>query len=201
MTRILITGGAGFIGTNLVMRALERTNHHVVVVDKITYATTDLALAALSGHPRVTLIRADIADAAAMSTVFAEHRPVAVLNLAAETHVDRSIDSPRAFIETNVLGTFVLLEEARRLVASLPPPAQKAFRFLHVSTDEVFGALGPEGAFTEHTAYDPGLPTRPARRGRTTWCAPTTPPMACRPSSRIVRTTTARFNTPKSSSR
>jgi dTDP-glucose 4,6-dehydratase len=165
MTRLLITGGAGFIGANLVHRALETSAHHVVVVDKITYASSRLAVETLERNPRVTLIRADIADAEAMARVFDDHRPVAVMNLAAETHVDRSIDSPRAFVETNVLGTFVLLEQARRLFSSLDPAGRDAFRFLHISTDEVFGSLGPDGSFSEITPYDPRSPYSASKAG------------------------------------
>ena len=165
MSTLLITGGAGFIGANLVNRTLETTAHHVVVVDKITYASSPLAIDVLERHPRVTFIRADISDAESMARVFDEHRPVAVMNLAAETHVDRSIDSPRAFIETNVLGTFVLLEQARRLMSTMTPVEREAFRFLHVSTDEVFGSLGPEGAFSETTPYDPRSPYSASKAG------------------------------------
>jgi dTDP-glucose 4,6-dehydratase len=130
----------------------------VVVVDKITYASSRLAIDVIERHPRVTLLRADIADAESMARVFDEHRPLAVMNLAAETHVDRSIDSPRDFVETNVLGTFILLEQARRLMSAMDPAERKVFRFLHVSTDEVFGSLGSEGAFNETTPYDPRSP-------------------------------------------
>jgi dTDP-glucose 4,6-dehydratase len=165
MSKLLITGGAGFIGANLVNRALDTTTHHVVVVDKITYASSRLAIDALERNPRVTFIRADIADTDAMARVFDDHRPAAVMNLAAETHVDRSIDSPRAFVETNVLGTFVLLEHARRLMASFTAEEREAFRFLHVSTDEVFGSLGPEGAFSETTPYEPRSPYSASKAG------------------------------------
>ncbi len=158
MNTLLITGGAGFIGANLVELALRTTTSPLVVVDKLTYASNRHAVEEILSDGRVTFVRADIADAQAMEEVFLRHRPSAVLNLAAETHVDRSIDSPRAFIETNVVGTFVLLELARRHVRSLSRGEGERFRFLHVSTDEVFGTLGPEGRFSETSPYAPNSP-------------------------------------------
>jgi dTDP-glucose 4,6-dehydratase len=158
METILITGGAGFIGTNLVNYALEHSTDSVVVVDKLTYAANQTSVDAWRNNPRVTFFHADIADEAAMSRIVAEHRPRAILNLAAETHVDRSIDSPRAFIDTNICGTFVLLEVARRFLSSRQDASRERFRFLHVSTDEVYGTLGPEGQFTEETPYSPSSP-------------------------------------------
>lgn len=151
---LLITGGAGFIGSNLVRYALGQTADRLVVVDKLTYAGSLLNLADVLNSPRLTFVEADIADPAAMERVFAEHRPSAVMNLAAETHVDRSIDSPRTFIDSNILGTFVLLECARKQRANNSGP----FRFLHVSTDEVYGTLGPDGLFSEETPYAPNSP-------------------------------------------
>src|ERR687887_364381 len=123
---LLITGGAGFIGSNLVHYALDHTADRIVVVDKLTYAGSVLNLERALQDPRVAFVRADIGDAGAMSRVFAEHRPTAVLNLAAETHVDRSIDTPQPFIDTNIVGTFTLLEASRRLVAN----GAAGFRFL-----------------------------------------------------------------------
>src|SRR3989442_15054916 len=158
MSTLLITGGAGFIGSNLVRYALDHTADRLVVVDKLTYAGSLLNLEQPLTDPRVTFLRADIADRAAMTRVFDEVRPDAVLNLAAETHVDRSIDTPHAFIDTNVVGTFVLLETARHFVAGLCPAAREAFRFLHVSTDEVHGTLGASGRFDEQTPYAPSSP-------------------------------------------
>ena len=158
MATIVITGGAGFIGSNLVHLALARTTDSVVVIDKVTYAANPRTVEELRSMPRVTFIAADIADPAAMARVFADHQPRAVLNLAAETHVDRSIDGPGAFVATNVHGTFVLLEAARQFLGTLSEPARRAFRFLHVSTDEVFGSLGPVGAFSETTPYAPNSP-------------------------------------------
>src|SRR6059036_543915 len=120
MATLLITGGAGFIGSNLVHYALRHTSDRLVIIDKLTYAGSLLSLEAPLKDPRVTFVRADIADADAIARLFADHRPDAVLNLAAETHVDRSIDSPRPFVDTNVVGTFVLLETARTWLAAHP---------------------------------------------------------------------------------
>jgi dTDP-glucose 4,6-dehydratase len=158
MPTLLVTGGAGFIGSNLVRHALDHTADRLVVVDKLTYAGSLLNLEQPLKDPRVRFVRADIADRAAMTRVFAEERPDAVLNLAAETHVDRSIDSPHAFIDTNIVGTFVLLEAARRFAATLSAAERDAFRLLHVSTDEVYGTLGSSGQFSEETPYAPNSP-------------------------------------------
>jgi len=149
MSTLLITGGAGFIGSNLVHHALAHTADRLVIVDKLTYAGSLLNLEGALGTPRVVFIQADIADEAEMARVFADSKPDAVLNLAAETHVDRSIDSPRPFVDTNIVGTLVLLEAARRF---------KTPRFLHVSTDEVYGTLGADGLFSEETPYAPNSP-------------------------------------------
>jgi dTDP-glucose 4,6-dehydratase len=154
----LITGGAGFIGSNLVRHALARTADRIVVVDKLTYAGSLLNLQEPLEGSRVVFIRADIGDADAMKRVFEEFAPAVVFNLAAETHVDRSIDSAQPFIATNIVGTFVLLEAARAYVQRLPTAARERFRFLHVSTDEVFGTLGPSGLFAEDTPYAPNSP-------------------------------------------
>ena len=158
MATLLITGGAGFIGSNLVRHALDHGADRLVVVDKLTYAGSLLNLEGPLADPRVTFVRADIADRVAMTRVFDELRPDAVLNLAAETHVDRSIDSPHPFVDTNIVGTFVLLEVARQFVGGLPPREADAFRFLHVSTDEVYGSLGTSGYFSEETPYAPNSP-------------------------------------------
>jgi dTDP-glucose 4,6-dehydratase len=158
MQTVLVTGGAGFIGSNLVQHILATTGHHVVVVDKLTYAANPRTADVWRAHPRVTLLVEDIADRGAMETAVRDHRPQAILNLAAETHVDRSIDSPDEFVRTNVNGTLVLLDVARRYVAGLEVPARKGFRFLHVSTDEVYGSLGAEGLFSETTPYAPNSP-------------------------------------------
>src|SRR3954463_4801712 len=158
MGTLLITGGAGFIGANLVHYALEHTADRLVILDKLTYAGSLLNLDGPLDDRRVTFVEGDIADAELVARVFADHRPTAVLNLAAETHVDRSIDGPRPFIDTNIVGTFVLLEAARAFAGGLPPAARGAFRFLHVSTDEVYGTLGASGLFSEDTPYAPNSP-------------------------------------------
>jgi dTDP-glucose 4,6-dehydratase len=165
MRTLLITGGAGFIGSNLVRYALSHTSNRLVVVDKLTYAGSLLNLEAPLKDPRVTFLEADIADHRAMSRAFAEHHPDAVLNLAAETHVDRSIDGPRLFVDTNIVGTFTLLEVARAFITEAPAEGRDAFRFLHVSTDEVYGSLGREGAFSEETAYAPNSPYAASKAG------------------------------------
>jgi dTDP-glucose 4,6-dehydratase len=157
--KLLLTGGCGFIGSAVVRHLMRHSGHVVINVDKLTYAASEEALEEARAHDRHMLIRADIADAAAMRQVFAAHQPDAVMHLAAESHVDRSIDGPAAFIATNVVGTFTLLEAARQYHATLGSARGAAFRFHHISTDEVFGALGPEDPpFDETTRYDPRSP-------------------------------------------
>jgi len=155
---ILITGGAGFIGSNFVRHVLAHSGHRVVIVDKLTYAGSLLNLRGVLDDPRVTFVKDDIADRAAMVAVFAAHQPTAVVNFAAETHVDRSIDGPAAFVTTNIVGTFVLLDVALAMCRAWDVAAREAFRFLHVSTDEVYGSLGPDGLFREDTPYAPNSP-------------------------------------------
>jgi dTDP-glucose 4,6-dehydratase len=158
LSSLIITGGAGFIGSNLVHHALSHTTDRLVVVDKLTYAGNKASLGAALNDSRVTFVEADIADAGAMAQVFAQHAPRAILNLAAETHVDRSIDGPAAFVQTNIVGTFVLLQAALAHVKGLREAERRAFRFLHVSTDEVYGTLGADGLFSETTPYAPNSP-------------------------------------------
>ena len=156
--KVIITGGAGFIGSAVCRHLILSTNWFVVNLDKLTYAANLASLASIAGSPRYRFIQADIADRHAMRAVFDELYPDAVLNLAAKSHVDRSINSASDFVHTNINGTFVLLEEARRHYDRLSPRKRAAFRFHHVSTDEVFGDLGPTGKFTETTPYNPSSP-------------------------------------------
>ena len=156
--RILVTGGAGFIGSALIRHLLAATQHEVLNLDKLTYAGNLESLALISGNPRYQFLQADIADSQVVGEVLARFQPDAVMHLAAESHVDRSIDGPEDFIQTNVVGTLRLLEVARSYVAELDEAARAAFRFHHISTDEVFGSLGETGFFSETTAYDPRSP-------------------------------------------
>jgi len=156
--KALVTGGAGFIGSALIRDLMAATEAHVVNVDKLTYAGDLRTLAGIADNPRYVFERHDIADSAAMSDVFARHRPDIVVNLAAETHVDRSIDGPAPFIATNILGTYTMLDVATSYWRALDQERRAAFRFHQVSTDEVFGALGAEGAFAEDSPYRPSSP-------------------------------------------
>lgn len=153
----LVTGGAGFIGGNFVLDAVA-SGVKVVNLDALTYAGNLDTLATLEGNPNHVFVQGDIGDRALVSRLLAEHRPQAVLNFAAESHVDRSIEGPGAFVQTNVVGTFNLLEAVRGYFRSLDEAGQAAFRFLHVSTDEVYGSLGDEGKFREDTPYAPNSP-------------------------------------------
>jgi dTDP-glucose 4,6-dehydratase len=156
--RIIVTGGAGFIGSALCRYLVSELDHDVLNIDKLTYAANLESLASLEGASGYRLLEADICDRAAMDAAMAEFRPEAIVHLAAESHVDRSISGSAAFITTNVVGTYTLLEAARGYWSALTGPARSHFRFLHVSTDEVYGSLGPDGLFTEETAYDPSSP-------------------------------------------
>ena len=156
---ILITGGAGFIGANFVLDWLAQSDEAVINLDKLTYAGNLETLAGLAGDARHTLVQGDIADGALVASLLAAHRPRAVVNFAAESHVDRSIHGPEDFIQTNVVGTFRLLEAVRAYWAELPADAKADFRFLHVSTDEVYGSLAKDApAFTEDHCYEPNSP-------------------------------------------
>jgi dTDP-glucose 4,6-dehydratase len=162
---VLVTGGAGFIGSAVVRRLIRDTSEIVVNVDKLTYAGNAESLAGALRHPRHCFERVDIADAVALRRIFKQYAPRAVLHLAAESHVDRSINGPAAFIQTNLVGTFTLLEEARRYWMALRGAVREQFRFLHVSTDEVFGSLGAHGHFTEVTPYRPNSPYSASKAG------------------------------------
>ena len=157
VSRILVTGGAGFIGS-AVCRHLIASGACVINFDKLTYAACLASLAPIEGSDRYTFVQGDIGDRAAVRGVLESHRPDAIMHLAAESHVDRSIESAEPFIQTNVVGTHVLLDEALRHWRSLPSKDAEAFRFLHISTDEVYGSLGEEGLFTESTPYNPRSP-------------------------------------------
>ena len=154
----VVTGGAGFIGCNFVRHALAHSDARIVVLDLLTYAGSLENLRGLVDGDRLVFVQGDIGDAETVAAIFRDHRPSAIVNFAAESHVDRSIDTPRPFLDTNVGGTFVLLEAARRHVAALEGPARERFRFLHVSTDEVYGTLGADGLFSEETPYAPNSP-------------------------------------------
>lgn len=156
--RVLVTGGAGFIGSALVRHLVLERGYEVLTVDKLTYAGTQTSLKAVEGRANHRFLKADICDERLINEAFASFRPDRVMHLAAESHVDRSITGARAFIETNVIGTFNMLECARSYWTSLPPNGKEQFRFLHVSTDEVYGSLDADGLFTEQTAYDPSSP-------------------------------------------
>jgi len=156
---ILVTGGAGFIGANFVLDWMENEDEPVVTLDSLTYAGNLENLASLEGDARHTFIRGDICDSALVGKLLADHRPRAIVHFAAESHVDRSIHGPGAFMRTNVEGTYILLQEARAYHAALSGSEQGTFRFLHVSTDEVYGSLGPDDpAFSETTPYAPNSP-------------------------------------------
>jgi dTDP-glucose 4,6-dehydratase len=156
---LLVTGGAGFIGSNFVLATVGQGGEPVVNLDKLTYAGSVKNLEALRGDARHAFVQGDIADRALVRGLLQQHRPRAIVHLAAESHVDRSIEGPAEFIQTNVVGTFCLLEEARAYWSALAAPERAAFRFLHVSTDEVYGSLGPgDAAFNEATPYAPNSP-------------------------------------------
>ncbi|WP_419622539.1 dTDP-glucose 4,6-dehydratase [Thiolapillus sp.] len=155
---LLITGGAGFIGSALIRHLIENTGYRVVNLDKLTYAGNLESLEPVSGDERYVFEKVDICDGAEVRRVFREHQPSAIMHLAAESHVDRSIDGPADFIETNVTGTTVLLEAARAYWNDLAEGEKQQFRFHHISTDEVYGSLGPEGMFTESSPYQPNSP-------------------------------------------
>lgn len=158
IVRVLVTGGAGFIGSCLCRFLISETDATVVNLDKLTYSANPDAVCGLDGHPRYRLVVGDIADAALLTSLLAEVRPEAIVHLAAESHVDRSIDGPDVFVRTNIVGTFELLKAALGYWRGLDDAERAAFRFHHVSTDEVYGSLGDGGTFREDTPYDPSSP-------------------------------------------
>ena len=162
---IFVTGGAGFIGSQVIRTLIGRTNARVVNVDRLTYAANLDSLRDIADDPRYTLERVDIADREGVRELFDRYRPDAVLHLAAESHVDRSIEGPDDFVQTNLVGTFVMVEEARRHWARLDEGAADRFRFVHVSTDEVFGSLNETGVFRPDTPYDPSSPYSATKAG------------------------------------
>jgi dTDP-glucose 4,6-dehydratase len=157
MKTLLVTGGAGFIGANFVLEAMDN-DYLIINLDKLTYAGNLDTLTSLQGNDRHTFVQGDIGDRSLVARLLAEYRPDAVVNFAAESHVDRSIDGPSEFVQTNVVGTLALLESSRDYWRGLEGSARNSFRFLHVSTDEVYGSLGTEGSFTERTPYAPNSP-------------------------------------------
>ena len=163
--RIFVTGGAGFIGSALVRHLIENTTHEVLNFDKLTYAGTLSTVERVADSNRYRFVRGDICDADAVRSAIAEFKPEIVTHLAAESHVDRSIDGPGAFIQTNVVGTYTMLAEARAYWLGLDADAKAAFRFHHISTDEVYGSLGDTGLFTEDTPYDPRSPYSASKAG------------------------------------
>ena len=157
--KVIVTGGAGFIGSAVVREIINNTRNEVCVIDKLTYAGNLESLAEVSGSPRFRFEKADICDSAALDRIFADFHPTHVMHLAAESHVDRSIDGPGEFIRTNIVGTYTLLEAARKYYNTLDEAGKKAFRFHHISTDEVYGDLnGPDDFFRETTPYAPSSP-------------------------------------------
>jgi dTDP-glucose 4,6-dehydratase len=163
--RILVTGGAGFIGSALVRHLIAATGYEVLTYDKLTYAGSLTTLREVEDNPRHRFVRGDICDGEAVRTAIRAFRPTVIAHLAAESHVDRSIDGPAAFVQTNLVGTFVMLQAALEFWQELEGAERAAFRFHHISTDEVFGSLGPEGLFDEATPYDPRSPYSASKAG------------------------------------
>ena len=180
MSTVLVTGGAGFIGSCFVRQWLHEEVDCLVNLEKLTYAGNLDSLEQVEDHPRHRFVRGDICDRALLTRLLDEHQPRAIVNFAAESHVDRSIDGPAEFVQTNVVGTFQLLEAARRYLGRTCPAEQSRFRFLQVSTDEVYGSLGPTGKFQESTPYSPNSPYSASKASCDHFVAPIITPTACR---------------------
>lgn len=187
--KIVVTGGAGFIGSAVCRHLVRDLGHTVINVDKLTYAGNLASLKEIEDSPLYHFEQADICDRAAMDAIFSKYQPDGVMHLAAESHVDRSITGAADFIQTNIVGTFVLLEAARDYWNGLTAEAKAAFRFLHVSTDEVYGSLGADGLFHETTPYDPSSPYSASKASADHLPMRGTRHMACRLSSPTARTT------------
>ncbi len=163
--KIIVTGGCGFIGSAVCLHLVLERGDEVLNIDKLTYAANPASLAAIADHPNYDFLQADICDFETMRAAFEKFQPDAVIHLAAESHVDRSINNAHVFLQTNFMGTFSLLEAARAHWRKLPADKREGFRFLHVSTDEVYGSLGPQGLFREDTPYDPSSPYSASKAG------------------------------------
>jgi dTDP-glucose 4,6-dehydratase len=198
----LITGGAGFIGSAVCRHICSDLSNNVTNVDKLTYAGNLASLRAIENQHNYRFEQADVCDDASILAILKRDEIDVVMHLAAESHVDRSIDSPAAFIETNVIGTFRMLNAALEYYRGLPAERKERFRFHHISTDEVFGDLPfDSGIFTEETPYAPSPPTPPPRQRRTIWCAPGTRPTGCPSFFPIAPTITGRSISRRNSSR
>lgn len=196
---IFVTGGAGFIGSAVIRHLLRDTDARVVNIDKLTYAANPGSLPGATENPRYAFEHQCICEAETLRKLFEKYQPDAIMNLAAESHVDRSIDGPAEFIRINIVGTFTLLQEALRHWRSLPPAQRDRFRFLHISTDEVFGSLGPEGLFTEKTSYAPNSPYSASNASSDHLVRAWRETYECQRWSRTARAITARTIFPRSS--
>ena len=165
MKKIIVTGGSGFIGSNFILKQLAETDNHILNLDKLTYAGNLENLKAVENHERYQFVEGDITDAALVQSVIDEFQPDGIIHFAAESHVDRSIDGPIPFIMTNVVGTAILLDRLHNYWKTLDDKKKADFRFLHVSTDEVFGSLGPDELFRIDTPYDPSSPYSASKAG------------------------------------
>ena len=199
--KFIVTGGAGFIGSAVARKLIQDTPHHVLVLDKLTYAGNLDSLAPIASDRRYRFEHSDICDGDRVGEILSDYQPDVILHLAAETHVDRSIDGPTQFIQTNVVGTLTLLEAALSYWRNLAPGRRDRFRFHHVSTDEVFGSLGTTGSFTRAIRISRIHPIRPRKLVRTILSVPGTTPMDFPPSSRIVPTIMGRITSPRNSFR